>query len=109
MLKGILFLKKMGTLKNESITRLCLVSQRRWGQKLLMLFFSNLQKCNLEKFMLLALLDSAAFFIFLIKFQMRFHQKKYQLLQKNYQKKHNKKMQINVEIEKIFERSKAKF
>lgn len=64
MLKGILFFKKMGALKNESIARLCLAPQRRWGQKLLMLFFSNLQKCNLENFLRLVLLDLVAVFIF---------------------------------------------
>ena len=62
--KRYTILKKMGALKNESIARLCLAPHRRWGQKLLMLFFSNLQKCNLENFLRLVLLDLVAVFIF---------------------------------------------
>jgi hypothetical protein len=109
MLKGILFLKKMGTLKNESITRLCLVPQRRWGQKLLMLFFSNLQKCNLEKFLRLVLLDLVAVFIFLIKFQMKFYQKKYQLLQKKLSKNKIKKWNSMWRLKKFSEGARRNF
>lgn len=36
--------------KNESITGLCPDLNRRWGQKLLMLFFSSAIKSTIKKF-----------------------------------------------------------
>lgn len=72
-------------------------------------FFSNLQKCNLEKFLRLVLLDLVAVFIFLIKFQMKFYQKKYQLLQKKLSKNKIKKWNSMWRLKKFSEGARRNF
>ena len=105
-----IFLKKMGTLRNESITRLCLVYHRRWYQKLLMLFFSNLQNCNLENFFATSSFRSSrSFYFFWLNSRWNFIKKNINFFKKNCQKNKIKKWNSMWRLKKFSEGARRNF
>lgn len=106
----VIFLKKMGALKNESIARLCLVYHRRWYQKLLMLFFSNLQNCNLENFFATSSFRSSRNFYFLwLNSRWNFIKKNINFFKKKCQKNKIKKWNSMWRLKKFSEGARRNF